>query len=535
MRTRRAHSSTTQAASSGARRLFGTIPVLASFVCAGALVALSGACGDGGSGAGGTGGTGGAGATGGQGGDGLQDFVTSVSSSSSSSSSSGGGVDAGPKCDAPDPNGGTTAFAAAYGDAQGQSGVSVSADKAGNLLLAGAFKGAMVLGGVTLTSGGQEDAFLAKLAPSGQAIWAKRFGDGQNQSATGIAADADGNVYVTGIFIGTVNFGGTNLTSDTNFFQDVFLAKFSPDGTHLWSKKFGDSNIQYARALAVDSVGNVVISGYFQQQVDFGGGVLTATGSAFDVFVAKFNTGGQHLWSKRYGNEADQQARSLAVDGSGNVYVAGDAAGSIDFGGGSITATGNPSAFVAKLDGQGTQLWAKTSNGTGKASANAVAVTSTGTVALAGQFQGTFDLGGDPLSNIDVDDAFVTLLSASGAHTYTLGFGDPTFQRADGVAFAPNGDVLLAGAFTGALDLGGGPIMSAEGFDMFLGRFAATDGCLVWGRSYGGPAVQSPQALVFDAVSGNAVLTGSFGGTVDFGLGPVTAAGDDAFLLSVKP
>lgn len=536
MRTRRAHPKTPKA-STGAGKLLGTGAVLASFVCAGALVALASACGEGNSGAGGSGaGTGGAGATGGgQGGDGLQDFVTSASGSSSSSSSGSGGQDAGPTCSPPNPAGGTPVFATAYGDAQSQSGVSVSTDKTGNILLAGAFQGAMNFGGTMLTSGGKEDAFVAKLSPTGQVLWAKRFGDGQNQSATGIGADAEGNVYVTGIFIGTVNFGGQNLTSDTNFFQDVFLVKFAPDGTHQWSMKFGDSNIQYARALAVDAIGNVVISGYFQQKVDFGGGVLTASGTAFDVFVAKFNALGQHLWSRRYGNEADQSAKSLAVDGSGNVYVAGEAAGTIDFGAGPLMAQGNPSAFVAKLDPQGAQIWAKISSGAGKASANAVAVSPTGAVAVAGQFQGTFDLGGKPMSNPDLDDAFVSVLTSGGAQTYTLRYGDTTFQRADGVAFAPNGDLLLAGAFTGSIDLGGGAIPSAEGFDMFLGRFAAKDGCLVWGRGYGGPLAQSPQSLVFDAASGNVVLTGSFGGTVDFGLGPVSAAGDDAFLFAVKP
>ncbi|MDI1435074.1 SBBP repeat-containing protein [Polyangium sorediatum] len=536
MRTRRAHPSILKA-SSGAGKLLGTGTLLASFVCAGALVALASACSGGESGAGGSGaGTGGAGAAGGgQGGDGLQDFVTSASSSSSSSSSGTGGQNPGPMCDPPNPNGGVTAFAAAYGDAQTQSGVSVSTDKTGNILLAGALQGTMNLGGTMLTSGGKEDAFVAKLNSAGQVIWAKRFGDGQNQSATGIGADAEGNVYVTGIFIGTVNFGGSNLTSDTNFFQDVFLVKFAPDGSHVWSKKFGDSNIQYARALAVDGVGNVVIAGYFQQQVDFGGGVLTAAGQAFDAFVAKFNATGQHLWSKKYGNDADQSAKSLAVDGAGNVYVAGEASGAIDFGAGLVMAQGNPSAFVAKLDSQGAPLWAKLSSGAGKASANAVAVSPSGAVAVAGQFQGTFDLGGKPMTNIDVDDAFVSVLTSSGAQTYTRAFGDPTFQRADGVAFAPNGDVLLAGAFTGSIDLGGGASPSADGFDMFLGRLAAKDGCLVWGRSYGGPLVQSPQSLVFDPVSGNVILTGSFGGTVDFGLGPLTAAGDDAFLFAVKP
>jgi hypothetical protein len=193
MRTRRAHASTFKAASSGAGKLLGTGSVLASFVCAGALVALASACGDGSStsGAGANAGTGGAGATGGQGGDGLQDFVQSASSSSSSSGS--GGIDAGPMCP-PAMMDGSSVFASAYGDGQVQTGLAVSVDKSGNILLAGAFRGSITLGGTTLTSAGEEDAFIAKLSPTGQVMWAQKFGDARNQSATAIGADADGNV-----------------------------------------------------------------------------------------------------------------------------------------------------------------------------------------------------------------------------------------------------------------------------------------------------------------------------------------------------
>jgi len=533
MRTRRARSSVTLVVPSGARRVFASLAFIGSAASAALLLTLAGACsggGDGGSAAGTGGGSGGAGGVGGgQGGEGLQDFVTS------SSSVGAGGMDAGPSCPPVDPSGGATVFASAYGDAQVQSGLSVAADKSGNVLLAGAFQGSMTMGGTTLTSSGKEDGFFAKLSSAGDVLWAKRFGDGQNQSATGIGADANGNVYVTGIFIGTVNFGGGNLTSDTNFFQDVFLAKFAPDGTHIWSKKFGDSNIQYARALAVDASGNVIITGYFQQNVDFGGGVLTASGQSFDAFVAKFDTAGQHLWSRRYGDATDQSANAVTVDASGNVLVAGHAAGSIDFGAGAVTASGTPSAFVAKLDPQGAPIWTKVSGGVGKAAANGVAVSATGSVAVVGSFTGGFDFGAGVLQNPDVDDAYVTVFGPSGAHVLTRKYGDATFQRADGVAFTPNGDVLLTGAFTGTIDFGTGPVTSVDGFDMFLTRLDLSDACPTWLRIFSGAAAQSPQQLRFDGAMGNVLVTGSFGGSVDFGGGPITAAGDDAFLLSVKP
>ena len=507
----------------------------ATVVSIASIGVLAGACGDdtesktsGGSG-------GASNSSGGQGGEGLGDFVTSAASTSAtgaSSSSSGGGV----TCKAPDPNGGATTLAQRYGDAAAQSGGSVFVDKAGNILLAGAFEGSIDFGGGALNSAGKADMYIAKLNPQGQLLWSKRFGDGYNQSATGIAADADGNVIVTGIFIGTVDFGVGPLTSDTIFFQDVFIAKFNPDGAATWSKKFGDKNIQYSRSVAVDPIGNIVIAGYFQNDVDFGGGVLSsAGGSTFDGFVAKFNSGGQHQWSKRFGDLTDQAARQVVVDGAGSVYVAGEAAGSVDFGAGPVPALGGPSAFVAKLDAQGVSQWTKVSVGApmSKASAHGVAVSPSGNVAVVGSFQGDFDFGGGKFMNFDLDDIFVTILGADGSHKSTKRYGDPELQQAEGVVFAPNGDVIIGGGFTGQVDFGGGPVTSLGGFDGFLARLDAT-GCATWRRTYGGPTVQTIQTIALDAVGGRVLVTGTFNGDTDFGLGTLTAAGDDAFVLGVK-
>ena len=119
------------------------------------------------------------------------------------------------------------------------------------------------------------------------------------KQAYGLAVDASGDVIVTGRFKSTVDFGGGPLTSAGSF--DVFLAKFDPSGGHVWSQRFGDSGDQAAYVVTADASANVIVTGRFQSTVDFGGGVLTCAGYD-DMFVANFDPSGNHIWSRGFGS-----------------------------------------------------------------------------------------------------------------------------------------------------------------------------------------------------------------------------------------
>src|SRR5262249_8206046 len=147
-------------------------------------------------------------------------------------------------------------------------------------------------GGNPLVSSGGTDVFVASLDEFGQSVWAKRFGDASFQAGSAIARDAMGDVVVTGSFASTIDFGGGPLTSAG--FTDIFLAKFDLAGNHVFSKRFGDPVDQRAEGVAVDTADNVLLTGYFIGTVDFGGGLLASTGGT-DIFVAKFDSMGGHL------------------------------------------------------------------------------------------------------------------------------------------------------------------------------------------------------------------------------------------------
>ncbi|MBI4702640.1 MAG: hypothetical protein HY744_16080, partial [Deltaproteobacteria bacterium] len=120
-------------------------------------------------------------------------------------------------------------------------------------------------------------------------------------------------------------------------------------GGHLWSKRFGDESYQYGWAVAVDGAGNVFLASGFDGTVDFGGGPLVSAGN-WDVFVAKLDQDGKHLWSKHFGDAESQWAYGVAVDTAGSVLVTGEFYGTVDFGGGPLASAGNDDIFVAKLE-----------------------------------------------------------------------------------------------------------------------------------------------------------------------------------------
>ena len=370
------------------------------------------------------------------------------------------------------------------------------------------------------------------LAPpcKGNLLWAKRFGDIGEQQATGVATDASGNVLVTGSFAASINFGGEPLISagGSPGSSDVFVAKLDSSGNHVWSKRFGDVNSDAAQGVAVDGAGNVLVVGHFGGTVDFGGGPLSSAGGQ-DVFLVKLDANGAHVWSKRFGDSAKQSAQSVVVDTTGNVIITGYFGGAVDFGGGPIASTTNKDVFLAKYDISGGHLW---SASFGAAEGRAVAVDGMGNVLAAGALLGTVDFGGGQLSSAGGQDAFLAKLDDGGMHVWSKRFGDVSYQAARAVAVDSAANTLMTGYFSGSVDFGGGPLSSTAGENIFLAKFDA-GGAHAWSKRFGDGGIQTGSGVALDA-AGNVVLTGDFGAQLDFGGGPLQSGGaSDVFLAKL--
>lgn len=422
-------------------------------------------------------------------------------------------------------------WSARFGDGEQQIGYAVAVDAWENMLVAGSVSGSADFGGGVLTSAGQRDFFVAKFGPDGSHVWSKRFGDANDQYDPAIAVDVAGDVILAGGLEGTIDFGGGALTHAG--WGDVFVAKFGSDGTHVWSKRFGDGDVQKANAVAVDASGNVIVAGILRGVANFGGGSLTSAGIN-DVFVAKFTSAGAHVWSKRFGDASNQFPTGVAVDASGHVAVAGTFQGTINFGGGSLTSGGDTDIFLATFGSDGAHLWSKRFGDASSQSAEAVAVDASGNLVLTGGFQGNANFGGSALTSAGGMDVFVARFGPDGNHLWSARFGDGAVQLANGVAADASGNAIIAGRLEGATDFGGGALTSAGGGDLFVAKFGA-GGAHIWSKRFGDVEPQMANGVAVDA-SGNAIGTGYFLGTVDFGGGALTCAGGgDVYVVKLAP
>ncbi len=262
----------------------------------------------------------------------------------------------------------------------------------------------------------------------------------------GTAVDASGNIYVAGAFWGSANFGGGPLTSVGS--ADVYLAKFSPTGEPVWSKRFGGTLEDMAYAVTVDKSGNVIIAGSYMDRIDFGGGALVALGSSYgrEIFVAQFSSAGDHIWSKSFGGAGNDMAYGLATDTSGNVIVTGSYEGKALFGATMLTSSySSTDVFLVKLTSAGAIAFAKGFGGSGIDSGGSVAVDAAGNIFLVGSFMGPVNFGGGVLQGVGISDIFVAKFTSAGAHTWSRQIGGTGDDAGFGIAVDGSGGVVVTG------------------------------------------------------------------------------------------
>ena len=367
------------------------------------------------------------------------------------------------------------------------------------------------------------------------------------------ATDPTGNVYVTGTFQGTVDLdpgpGVVALTAQASW-PDLYVAKYGSDGVLAWARSLhANENVAGQRPvvacdLAVDGGGNVYLAGGFTKAVDFGGGYVLQdhAGGAGDAFLAKLGPDGSTAWAVDIGtgSQNGDWANSVAVDGGGNVLVAG-----------ALGTSSGVDAFVARYDASGLQSWAKQFHNGYQSVANGVAVDAAGNAYLTGSFRGTMDFdpgagayalaSGGSRAN-PASAAYIVKLDAAGRFGWAVNFqaGNSGSSSGSDIGVDGSGNVVVAGSFSGAVDFDPGKgtrtLAWVANSDVFVVKLSPA-GSLAWAKAVGGGDNDSVTGLALDA-QGGVYLTGTFGMTVDFDPGSgtynLTSAGSmDAFVMKL--
>lgn len=418
-----------------------------------------------------------------------------------------------------------------FGDSPDQYVSGVVADAEGNVIAVGSFQGSVYFGGQTFTSAGNQDIFVVKFAPNGEHLWSESFGSANDQSATSVAVDSLGNIFITGSFIGSLPLD-KELKSATGS-KDIFVAKLDSQGTPKWSKAFGDGSNQTGQSIAVDKDGNVIIAGDFMGSVNFGAGAMQSTGD-YDVFVAMLDPNGNRMWAQGLGGTTTQRSKAVAVDNDRNVLVTGSFSASMQVGGETLQGTEND-MYLVKFSPSGEVTWSRQFGGPSSQFGTKLAVDpKDGSIAVGGFFLDSISLGGETLmtAGAGLSSIFIGKLNADGSHAWSKAFGDGT-ATVNGLTVDAFGNVLATGDFQASINLGGTALQSSGDSDVFLAKLGA-DGKHVWSKSFGDANGQFGTAIAVDPL-GAVLATAHMAGTFDLGGEPITCETGCDILLKVEP
>lgn len=342
-------------------------------------------------------------------------------------------------------------------------------------------------------------------------VWGTYLGGSDRESGGSVAIDAQGNIYLTGSVgsSGIFNGAGGHDVSYNGGFYDAFLIKFNSAGSRLWATYYGGTGSDYGTSVAVDASGNVYMSGTTESAADIasGGHDNTYSGGTEDVFLVKFNSAGTRQWATYYGGTKWDRGGHVAVDQSGNVYLAGSTLSETDiaFNGddNTIGAATTNDAFLAQFNSAGVRQWATYYGGADGEIGTDVATDATGNVFLVGY---TCAFSTDC-------DAVLVKYDAAGNRAWVNTYGPGGATESDyayDVATDAAGNVYIAGHTSSTTGIASGGFQNAHSGGLaneaYLVKFAP-NGSRIWGTYYGFTSNDYGTGVAVDA-TGNVYFSG---------------------------
>jgi len=407
-------------------------------------------------------------------------------------------------------------YASYLGGATEDEGNGIAVDSTGAAYITGSTEGGFpTLDAEQPTLGGETDAFVTKLSPTGALVYSTYLGGPNGDSGSGIAVDSTGAVYIAGYTAGGFpllnpsqpDFAGTPIT-DTN----AFVSKLGPAGALVYSTYLGGPNT-YGAGIAVDSTQAAYITGQTTgsfpvvnaEQSSYGGGLN-------DAFVTKLNAAGAVVYSTYLGGPNSDYGAGIGVDSTGAAYVVGGTAGGFpvvnaaqsNFGGGGLD------VFVAKFSPAGALVYATYLGGSTADYGAAIAVDSQGDAYVTGQTSGGFPVvqaqqgvyGGSGANG------FLTKFNSSGAIAYSTYLGGAAINDGSAIAVDSTGAAYVTGA-TGP----GFPTVNAEQIaagagssTVFVTKLTAA-GAISYSTFLGGSVQDGGSGIAVDS-TGSAYITG---------------------------
>jgi hypothetical protein len=363
-------------------------------------------------------------------------------------------------------------------------GHAIAVDDSGNVYVAGASDATWGTPLNPHAGGADFDVFVAKLNSSGVLQWNTFMGSSSFDECWDMAVDAGGNLYIAGYSFATWGSPLSGFAGST----DAFAAKLNSSGAMQWSTFAGSADYDQANAICVDGSSNVYVAG--NSSAAWGSPVNGHSGGE-EVFAFKLNSSGAMQWHTFMGSSGDDFGQAVAVDGSGNVYVAGTS--SATWGAPVSGYTGSQDAFAAKLNSSGARQWNTFMGASESDYGMAIAVDGSGNVYTAGYSSATW---GTPLNgHSGGEDAFAAKLNSSGALQWNTFIGGSSSDLGNAIALDGQGNIYIAGE---SFATWGTPANAfAGGEDAFAARLS-NSGELQWNTFMGSADFDKGMAIAVD-------------------------------------
>ncbi len=401
-------------------------------------------------------------------------------------------------------------------------------------------------------------------AGPGHLIWASRAGGAERDLGYGITTLSDNSTVVTGYFRGSAIFGedepNETVLNSAEGWDDIFIARYNPDGTLIWAKRAGGISSDYAYAITTLSDDSTVVSGKYGSKATFGPGepnetILTSSSGA--SFIARYNPDGTLQWAKRAGGVRSQWSNSITTLSDNSTIVTGYFGVSTTFGPGEpnetiLTSAGNSDTFIARYNPDGTLLWAKRAGGPSKDEGYAVTSLSDDSAVVTGIFTSWAKFGlGEPNETLLLSnggpDFFIAQYNPDGTLKWAKSAGGKSLLYDEGHAITALSDdsTIVTGIFSYTVTFGAGEpnetiLISAGQYDIFIARYNPDDGTLIWAKSAGEHQFENSYGIT-TLSDDSVVVSGDFKYLTKFGPGEpnetvLTSAGDwDIFVARYNP
>ncbi len=232
----------------------------------------------------------------------------------------------------------------------------------GHIYTTGFFRDTAFFEGTTLISNGDYDIFITDQNTDGTLNWVKQIGGVERDQGYSITTDSNNDIYLSGIFQDTVNFGDTTLISYGDY--DICLAKLDNAGNIIWINQAGGTGTDIGISVASDNYDNIYMTGYFEDTAVFNGTSLISLGFQ-DIFIAKYNNSGNLVWIQKAGGDWGALGSSITTDDYDKIYITGIFGGTAFFGNDTVVSNGEFDMYITKYDNLGKLLWIKTFGGAG--------------------------------------------------------------------------------------------------------------------------------------------------------------------------